>query len=154
MDFITPFITWLLNCDGIKNKKLFLNAVKAQDSNIGILTQQISENTVKKYIDGSKAYPITFTVNDYKAISFNPLTVSEPQKNKNVSDLLELNKIISYITEMNKKGNFPQFSDNIEVQKIYCQYSSPPTPTVDSSFSPPIAKYSLPIICEVLEYAD
>lgn len=153
MDFITPFITWLLKSDYIKNNKLFLNAIEAQDNNVQIITQQIPENQVTKYIDGSKSYPITFSINNYKSISYSQLVKTMLEGNENLNDILDVSKIIEFVKDMEAKGNYPIFGDNITVEKVYCQYNTPSTPAIDSSYSPALAKFTIPIVCEVFEDA-
>lgn len=152
MDYVTPFIKWLLQSDYIKNNKLFLNAVNAEDNSIQLVTQQIARNQDKKYIDGSTLHRVVFTVFDYKSISFNQFVKAMFERNENLSDLLLVNQLIDFVDDMNKKGNFPDFGENFEVQSIYCEYNTPSAPSIDSSLSPALAKYSIPIICEVLEY--
>ena len=151
MDFVTPFITWLLQSDYIKNNKLFLNAIEAQDNNVQIITQQIPENQVAKYIDGSKTYPITFSINNYKSISYSQLVKTMLEGNENVTDILDVSKIIEFVKDMESKGNYPIFADNITVERAYCQYNTPSTPAVDSSYSPALAKFTIPIVFEVFE---
>lgn len=153
MDYITPFLSWLLKCDYIKENKLFLNAVQAKDNSIQLVTQQISKSQDKHYIDGSTLHRVIFTVFDYKSISFNQLVKTMLDSNENVSDLLEVAKIAEYVEQAEKSGDYPNFGDNFEVQAIYCEYLTPSTPAIDNSISPALAKYSIPIICEVLEYA-
>lgn len=151
MNFITPFITWLLQSDYIKNNKLFLNAIEAADNNLQIVTQQITENQVTKYVDGSKSYPITFSINNYKSVSYSQLVKTMLEGNENITDLLDVSKIIEFVNEMNQKGNYPIFADNIMVEKAYCQYKTPNTPAVDGSLSPALAKFTIPIVFEVFE---
>ncbi len=149
MDFVTPFIEWFLQSDYIKNNKLFLNAIEAQDNNVQIVTQQIADNQAKEYIDGSKKYPITFFINNYKSISYNQLVKSMIEGNENVGELLDVQKIIEFVKDMEKQGNYPKFGDNITVEKVYCQYKTPSTPAIDSTLS--LAKFTIPIVCEVFE---
>lgn len=151
MDLVTPFIEWLLQSDYIKNNKLFLNAIEAQDNNVQIVTQQIADNQVTEYIDGSKKYPITFFINNYKSVSYNQLVKSMIEGNENVAELLDVQKIIEFVKDMEKQGNYPQFADNITVEKVYCRYKTPSTPAVDNSFTPALAKFTIPIVCEVFE---
>lgn len=151
MDFITPFIEWLLQSKYIKQNKLFLNAIEAQDGNVQIVTQQIAENQITNYIDGSKSYPITFSINNYKSISYNQIVKSMIEGNENITDLLDVSKIVEFVNDMNKKGNYPIFADNITVEKAYCQYKTPNTPAVDGSLSPALAKFTIPIVFEVFE---
>lgn len=143
-----------MQSDYIKNNKLFLNAVQATERNIQIVTQQIAKNQDIEYIDGSVLHKVVFTVFDYKSISFNQFIASMGTGNQNVDSLLEAGNIINFVEQMEKEQNYPDFGEKFEVQKIYCAYSTPSTPSVDSSISPALAKYSIPIVCEVLEYGD
>lgn len=153
MDFITPFIEWLLQSDYIKNNKVFLNAVEAKDDNIQIVTQQIAENQITNYVDGSKSYPITFSINNYKSISYNQIVKSMISGNENVGNLLDVAKVIEFVNEMENKKKYPLFADKITVEKVYCQYQTPNTPAIDSSSSPALAKFTIPIVFEVFENA-
>lgn len=154
MDYITPLINWLSECDYVKSNKLFLNAIKAKNDSIQIVTQQIAKNQDVEYIDGSILHKVHLTIFDYKSISFNQLVKSMVDKNENIADLLETGSIIEFIESKNQKQEFPNFGDRFDVQKIYCAYNSPSTPSIDGSISPALAKYSIPIICEVIEYAE
>ena len=153
MDFITPFIEWLLQSDYIRKNKLFLNAVEAKDDTKQVVTQQIAENQTTVYVDGSKSYTITFSINDYKSVSYSQLVKTMVQGNENVADILDVQKIIKFVKDMESKGNYPNFGDRIVVEKVYCQYNTPSTPTIDSSVSPALAKFTIPIVFEVFEDA-
>lgn len=149
MDYTSPFVKWLLQSEYIKKNKLFLNAVQAQDSNIQIVTQQISRNEDKHFVDGSVLHKVRFTVFDFKSISFNQLVKNMLDSNENISDLLEVGNINDFISDMEESGNYPDFGKGYEVQSIYCEYSTPSTPTIDNN----LARYSIPVVCEVLEDA-
>ena len=151
MDFVSPFLKWLLQSDYIKNHKLFLNTASAQDNNIQIVTQQIPGNQIKKFVDGSKAYPITFSINTFKTVSYEHLVKTMVEGNENVEDILNVQKIIEFVKEMDAKSNYPAFADNITVEKIYCQYDTPSTPAIDNTLNPALAKFTIPIVCEVFE---
>lgn len=146
MDFVTPFIKWLLQSDYIRHNKLFLNAVDAADNNIQIVSQQVQK--IEEYIDGSILYRIVFTVFDYKSISFNQLLKTMLEGNENIADLLTVQTINDFVIAQENIKNHPNFGNNYEVQSIYPEYLTPATPAIDNA----LAKYSIPIICEVLAY--
>lgn len=154
MDFITPFVNWLLQSEYIRSNKLFINAVKVQDNNIQIVTQQVARNQIVEYVDGSKLYPITFNILNFKSVTYNPLVKSMPEGNENIGDLLEVGKVIEFVKEMEKQGEYPKFGDKYEVQSVYCRYDTPSSPTVNGSLSPTLAKFTIPIVCEVLEVGE
>ena len=148
MDFVTPFIEWLFKSEYIKNSKVFLNAVEAADNNIQIATQQVVKTN--EYIDGSALYKIIFTVFDYKSVSFFPLLKNMLENNENIIDLQTIQAINSYVLEQEKNSNYPDSGSNFEVQNIYPQYITPSAPAIDNA----LAKYSIPIVCEVLAYEN
>lgn len=154
MDLVTPFIKWLLKSDYIKNNKLFLNAIRAQDDNLQIITQQVAENQIKRFVDGSKTYPITFSIVNFKTASYNPLVKTKLGADENLSDILDVSKIIEFVKEMDEQGDYPAFADNITVERAYCQYNTPPTPAIDSGLSPILAKFVIPVVFEVYEDAE
>ena len=151
MDYVTPFIKWLLKSDYIKKNKLFFNAAKANNNNIQIVTQQISKDEDKEFVDGSVLHRILFTVFDYKSVQFNQLVKTKLEQDENLENLLAVGNINEFIAQMEKNGDYPVFGDKYEVQKIYSKYLTPSSPSFDTTLS--LAKYSIPIICEVLEYA-
>lgn len=153
MDYTTPLIKWLLKSEYVKKNKLFLNAATAQNNNIQIVTQQVSRNEDKEYVDGSILHKVRFTVFDFKSISFNQFAAAMLNKNENLEDLLSIGNITDFVKQKDSEGDFPDFGENFEVQRIYCEHLGSPTPAIDNSLSPPLAKYSIPITCEVLEYA-
>ena len=153
MDFVTPFIEWLLQSDYIKKNKLFFNAVKAQNGNIQIVLQPVSQNQTKTYIDGSKFYPLTFYISSFKAANYNPLIESKISSDENLGGMLDVSQIIEFVEKMNEEKNFPVFSKKITVEKVYCQYNTPPVPAFDGGLTPLLAKFSIPVVFEVLEDA-
>ena len=151
MDLITPFINWLLKSEYIQKNKLFLNAVQAKDNNVQIVTQQVAENEITKFVDGSKRYPITFSINTYKSISYDQIVKTMVSGNENVNDLLDVAKVIEFVGNMESNGDYPLFDNGITVEKVYCQYKTPNTPTIDATVSPALAKFTIPIIFEVFQ---
>ncbi len=154
MDYISPFITWLSQSDYIRNNPLFLNALSAKNNNIQIVTQQIATADCIEYVDGSVLKTIIFTVFDYKSISFNQLVATMLNSNENIDKLLQVGNIPDFVVQMNTEGNFPAFGDGIEVQSILPANLTPSTPTIDSSSSPSLAKYSIPIVCKFIDYTN
>ena len=154
MDFLTPFLQWLLTCPYVRKNKVFLNTLEAKDNNIQIVTQQSVRSQSKHYIDGSYLHRVIFTVFDYKSPSFNQLVKTMLENNENVADLLDCGVLIEWIEEQRKAGNFPQFTGKYECCDIYTEYLTPSTPTTDNSGNAPLSRFSIPIVCEVFENAD
>ena len=156
MDFISPFVDFLRTCDSISSNKLFLNCVQNSERNIKqLVTSQIDRSQDVEYVDGSVRHKLIFTLFDFKSISFNALIheLSASEKNENIETLLEVQDLIEWIAEQDKAKNYPDFGENYEVEKLECAYLSPSTPTFDNNI-PEIAKYSIPIVCYLMDYTE
>lgn len=147
MNLAQPFISWLLGNSEVSGNKLFLNAVTAEENAIQVVSEQINKAEDIEYIDGSVLHKVIFTIFDHKSISFNQLMKTQLDKNENIDDLLNVGSICDWISEQDKLKNYPDFGANFEVQSLYPQYLTPSTPTIDNG----LAKYSIPVVCEVLE---
>ncbi len=151
MDFITPFAEYLLTCESVKNNKLFLNAVNIEDGAKQIVTSEIDRSQDKEYIDGSVLHKVIFTLFDFKNISFSAILKKMLKKNKNIESILEVQTLIDWISEQNKKRNFPNFGDDYKVERIETTYLTPSTPSIENS---DLAKFSIPIVCYVMDYTE
>ena len=152
MDYITPFLEWILNCDFFASNKIFLNQAQAEDQNLQIVTNQIYHNEMRFYADGGVLKRIRYTINCYLAINDNQLVKTSIENNENIDSLNALNEIVAYIKEQENEQNYPDFGENAEVQTIYPEYESPSTPMIDNDSEPALALYTIPVVCEVLVY--
>lgn len=152
MDYITPFLEWILNCDFFANNKIFLNQAQAESQNLQIVTNQIYHNEIQHFADGGVLKRIRYTINCYLAINDNQLVKTDIENNENIDSLNALNEIISYVKEQENEQNYPDFGEDIEVQTIYTEYESPSTPMIDTESEPTLALFTIPVICEVLCY--
>ena len=152
MDYITPFLEWILNCDFFANNKIFLNQAQAEDQNLQIVTNQIYHNEMRYYADGGVLKRIRYTINCYLAINDNQLVKTDIENSENIDSLNALNEIVSYVKEQENEQNYPDFGEDIEVQTIYPEYESPSTPIIDNDSEPSLALYTIPVVCEVLVY--
>ena len=153
MDFITPFAKFIMQCESVKNNKLFLNFVEKQKDGIKqIVTSQIDRAQDKEYVDGSVLHKVIFTVFDFKSIGFNAL-ITDLSKNENIETLLEVQDFIDWLAEQERLKNYPDFGADYKVEKLETSYLSPSTPAFDSN-APDIAKYSIPIVCWLWDYTE
>ena len=104
-------------------------------------------------MDGSKSYPISFSIANFKTAAFNSLVKTEESADENLSNILDVSKIIEFVSLMEKSRNYPTFAENITVERVYCQYNTPPTPAIDNNLSSALAKFIIPIVFEVFEDA-
>lgn len=147
MNLVVPFLKWLIECPKIKNNKLFLNAVESENNAIQVVTEQINQNEDIEYVDGSIKHRVVFTIFDFKSIGFNQLVKTMIENNENVEDLLDVGEIADWVRQKDLEYDFPDFGDGFFCEKVYPVYLTPSTPSIDEN----LAKYSIPIVCEVIE---
>ena len=70
MDKNKSVIDFLLQCPQIKDNPLFFNFAEAQDNNKQFVTAANSKSISKEYIDGSVLKQYTFTIIDYRSVSY------------------------------------------------------------------------------------
>lgn len=149
MDFVTPFFEWLLKCDYIKNNPIFANAIQAGQNKIEVVTEQVNQNEIIEYVDGTRLLKVRFTIFNFKSFTFQQLIQSMIANNENIENLLDVGKICDYVTTADESREYPDFGTRYEVQRIYPQYLTPSSPTVDNTAE--IMRYSVPIVCEVFD---
>lgn len=150
MNFITPFLEWLIQCPTVAQNRVFLNAINAADDDIQVVTQEVSRAEDKEYIDGSVLHRVVFTIFNFKSISFNMLVKNMISRQENVQDLLAVGDISDWVVQQERLKNYPVLPEGYEIERIYPIYRTPSTPTIDNE----LARYSIPIVCEVLEYGN
>lgn len=138
-------IEYLLTCPVIESNPLFFNFADAKDDNKQVITTADEKSLQKPYIDGSVLKQYNFTIIDYKSIAYNAIVKLEGYEDENISDLLETQAIIDWITEQDDNHNFPDFGKDCVIDKIEALTENPNLNGVDTSSSPALAKYSISI---------
>jgi hypothetical protein len=87
-------IEWLQNCPQIESTPLYFNFLEAEDNAKQFLTMANEKIVNKPYIDGSVSKRYTFTIQDYRSISFNPLMPTAIAQNENVEDIFDFQGFI------------------------------------------------------------
>ena len=122
MDKNKAVITWLQDCPQIRNTPLYFNFLEADDNSKQFVTSENDKAVNKPCIDGSVLKRYTFTIQDYRSISFNPLMMGAIELNENVEDILDFQGFIDWITEQADAENYTD-SGRLESGKIQRQYS-------------------------------
>lgn len=158
MDKNQVIISYMLNCPVIHDNPLFFNAIQAQDENKEIITIANDRVMNTRYIDGSVMKRYSFTIVDFRSISFNPVpiidetTTTEPEyKAENVEDMFDVQGIIDWIEEQRDSGNYPDFGDDCVIDDMVTTSDIPNLNGVDANVSPALAKYSITI---QIDYID
>ena len=144
-------IDFLLECPEIKQNSLYFNFISAKDTNKQIITQSNDKSLNRTYIDGSVLKRYTFTIISFISIAPNPIPKIEGKVDENVSDLVNIQSIIDWVTEQNDNYNYPDFGEHCEINSIEALSENPNLDGIDNSSSPPLAKYSLTIRVEYLD---
>jgi len=144
-------IDYLLQCPTLASNPMFFNCVKAESDNKQIITLENDKVMDKTYIDGSVEKRYTFTIIDFRAVTYNPIVNQLGYSNENVEQLLDVQGIIDWITEQNNLRNFPNFGDKCLISSISSTTNNPRLNTVDTTASPALAKYSTSIRVEYLD---
>lgn len=151
MDKNEAIIDYLLTCPAIADSQLFFNFAKLSDNSKHIVTNATDVKTNREYIDGSVLKRYTFTILDYRSVSYQPVVHQKGFPNENVTELLDAQGLIDWVSEQNDIGNYPDFGEHCIVDEIRALSNVPALNGVDTQATPNIAKYS--IIIQVL-YLD
>lgn len=151
MDKNQAVIDFLLTCPSIANNSVFFNAIQAKDNTKEILTIPNDKSVHKPYIDGSVDKRYTFTIIDFRSISYNPLVTVQGYTNENVADMLDVQGIIDWIDQQNDNRNFPNFGSDCQVEAIRTLTDNPNLNGLDTSLNPVLAKYSISVQIDYLD---
>ena len=152
MDKNQAMVEYLLGCDQIKNNPLFFNFLNAQGDNKQFLTQGNDKKLNRTYIDGSELKRYTFTIVDYREVAYQAVVKQAGYPNENMEELLDVQGIIDWITEQNELRNFPNFGTGYQIEEIRTLTDTPTLNGVDSNLATPLAKYSISIQVDYLDY--
>lgn len=139
-------ITYLLNCPSVKNSSLYFNFIDAKDDNKQYVTTSNEKATNKPFIDGSVEKQYTFTIIDYRSIAYRALPKGIALiGDENIEEYLDVQGIIDWITEQEELKNYPDFGSDHIIEKIEALTENPNLNGVNTSVTPPLAKYSVAI---------
>lgn len=151
MDKNQAIIDYLRGCSTLTNNPLFFNFANVEDEHTQILIKSSSKNLNRQYIDGSVQKQFTFTIFNFKSISYNPLVTVPGISNENIEELSDIQDIIDWISEQNDLRNFPDFGEDCIVDSISTTTENPELQGVDKTVSPAIAVYGVSIVVEYLD---
>ena len=157
-------IDFLCNCPQIRDNPLYFNFINAKDENKQIITQANDIATHRPYIDGSVKKRYTFTLIDFKSLSYNPIVKniqvnsssgsSEPEPafiNENVEEILDTQAIIDWIREQADINNYPNFGEDCYIDDMRVTSDIPNLNGIDTRTNPVLAQYSFTI---QIDYID
>lgn len=146
-------IDFLLTCDSIKDSPLYFNFTNAQDQNKQILTLANDKRTNQIFVDGSVRKRYTFTIIDFRSITYNALVTQSGYANENVVEYLDVQSIIDWITEQNELHVFPNFGTNCIIEEMRALTDNPNLNGIDTNVKPALAKYSVSIQIDYIDFS-
>lgn len=153
-------IDFLLQCPYIQDNPLFFNFINAKDDNKQIVTMGNDKTIDKPFIDGSVQKRYTFTIIDYKSISYTAIAKIigsgsvDYYPDENMEDILDTQQIIDWITEQENARNYPNFGEQCVIDEIKALTDNPRLNGVDTSINPGLAKYSISIQINYVDYTN
>lgn len=164
MDKNQVIIDFMLECPVIRNNPLFFNAIKAQDENKEIITISNDRTMNARFIDGSVMKRYSFTIVDFRSISYNPVpintttyettTTRTDYKAENVEDMFDVQGIIDWVEEQKLAGNFPNFGEDCVIDDMETTSDTPNLNGIDSGVMPALAKYSITIQIDYIDNSN
>lgn len=151
-------IDFLMGCDTIANNPLFFNFLNAKDNSKQIITEGNETLLNKKFIDGSVLKRYTFTIIDFRSVTYLPIpktpqttTTTEVPVNENVEELLDVQGIMDWINQQADAQNYPDFGNYCTIEDMRTTSENPNLNGIDTQVSPALAKYSISI---QIDYID
>lgn len=158
MDKNQAVIDFMLTCPTIRDNPLFFNAIKAQDENKEIVTIANDRIIDRKFIDGSVLKRYSFSIIDFRSISFNPVPkntvypgTTTDYTHENVEDMDEVQKIIDWVEQQQDSHNYPDFGSDCVIDGMITTSDIPNLNGIDMGATPALAKYSVTIQIEYLD---
>lgn len=144
-------IAYLRQCPQLSNNALFFNFIEAKDNNKQLVTMTNDKAVDRPYVDGTVLKRYSFTIIDYRSVSYQAVVNITGHSNENVEELLDIQSIIDWIEEQNDIRNFPNFGNTCIIDRIYTATDNPALNGVDTSLKPALAKYSITIQVDYLD---
>lgn len=144
-------IDFMIQCPQIRDNPLFFNAIKAGDNNKEIITVANDKALERPFIDGSVSKRFTFTIIDFRSVTYQAVVKQAGYTNENVEEMLDVQSIIDWIEAKNLAGSYPDFGNKCHIDEMRSTSNIPNLNGIDSSVSPDLAKYSITI---QIDYID
>ena len=143
-------LDYLSQCDGIG--RLYFQYGRAGDNAMQLVTSSVEAATRAQYIDGSQPKRLDYSLIWFKSLAFMPVVTGVGgQVNENVAELDDVQSIIDWIGAQNAAHNYPDLGEDCQVDAISCLHDVPQLIGIDTTFSPPLAKYTFTVRVEYLD---
>lgn len=147
-------INWLQDCPQIKNTPLYFNSVEAKDNSKQFLTMANDKIVNTSFIDGSVLKRYTFTIQDYRSISFDPLNPFHISANENIEDILDFQSFIDWVSHKAALEEYPDFGEDSIIEELKALSENPDMNGIQTAGGLNLAKYSVSIQIEYLDTSE
>lgn len=144
-------IDFLCTCPAIQSNPLFFNFINAKSDNKQIVTASNDRNINRPYIDGSVLKRYSFTLIDYRSVSYQAIVKSQIDANENVQEYVDIQDIIDWVNEQEEARIYPDFGNKCQIEEMRVVTDNPVLNGVDTQLKPALAKYSFTI---QIDYID
>ena len=147
-------INFITQCNTIANNPLFFNFLNAKDNSKQIITQANDISLNKPYIDGSVKKRYTFTIIDFRSVTYQPvpkIVGSTVLTSENVDELFDVQGIMDWVNQQADAHNYPDFGEDCIIDEMRTTSENPNLNGIDTQVSPALAKYSMSI---QIDYID
>ena len=158
MDKNKAIVDFLLTCPYIQNNPAFFNFGQAKPNSKQIVTMATDIRINQSFVDGSVKRRYTFTIIDYKSIAYNAVvtrTVNETSTtvSENLDNAFEVQQVSDWVTEQSILRNYPDFGSDCVIDDMLVVTDQPNVNGVDKAVTPALAKYSISIRIEYIDYS-
>lgn len=151
MDKNQAIIDFMITCPEVQNNPLFFNFIHGKEDNKQIITLANEKILNRTYINGDILKQYTFTLIDFKSVTYNAIVKEPGYPDDNVDDMASVQDIIDWVAEQNEIRNYPNFGSDCMIEEMRVLTDNPNLNGVDTNTSPPLAKYSMSI---QIDYID
>lgn len=153
MDKNTAVVNFLLTCPYVQESPLFYNFGQAESDNKQIITVANDVKLNVPFIDGSVRKRYTFTIIDYKAVAYRAISSRTGASDENLDGVLEAQQLIDWIDEQAEARNYPDFGNDCTIDDMRAVTDQPNLNSVDTRVTPALAKYSISIRIDYIDYS-
>lgn len=144
-------IDFLVNCPQIANNKLFFNFINGNDNDKQIITLSNDRRTNTTFVDGSVLKRYSFTIVDFRSVTYQAIVKDSGYPNENVEEMLDVQGILDWVNTQADNGNYPNFGEDCIIDAMYTSSDTPNLNGVDNNITPAIAKYSISIFIDYID---
>lgn len=144
-------IDFLVQCPQIRDNPLFFNFLQAKDNSKQFVTTSNDKTLQRPYIDGTVLKRYTFTLIDYRSITYEAVVMLEGYANENMEEFLDVQSIMDWIDKQADNKNYPNFGDKCIIDDMRTLSDTPNLNSVDTSMTPALARYSISVQIDYLD---